>query len=182
MIIKAASDVDYTSLSEPITFSAFLPLKGSAVVGNFGDHRSYFLGKKQISKSMHLGLDIASVSHAPIIATNPGEVVFTELLGVYGNTTIIYHGFGLASLYSHMSRFDVKPGEEIAAGTIIGLTGQTGWAFGDHLHLGILVQGHPVRDVEWMDPKWIKANITDVFLKAKNTIEGLDDQNQTEKY
>lgn len=182
IIYKAATEINYNSLFEPVTFSAFLPLKGSVVVGNFGDHRTYFLGKQKISKSMHLGLDIASVRNAPIILSNSGKVVLTELLGVYGNTTLVYHGFGLSSLYSHMSKFEVKPGDEVASGTVIGFTGQTGWAFGDHLHLGILVQGHPVRDVEWMDPKWIKSNITDVFLKAKNTIEGINDQNKTEKY
>ncbi|PAF51587.1 M23 family metallopeptidase [Helicobacter sp. 13S00477-4] len=170
-IYEASSNVDYTTLTKPIEFAAFLPLKGSVVVGNFGDHRTYFFGKQKISKSLHLGLDIASVRNAPIIASNPGRVVLTELLGVYGNTTIIYHGFGLASLYSHMSKFSLKPDEEITSGTVIGFTGQTGWAFGDHLHLGILVQGHAVRDVEWMDPKWIKTNITDIFTKAKNIIE-----------
>ncbi|WP_180675570.1 M23 family metallopeptidase [Helicobacter sp. 11S03491-1] len=174
-IFKAATEVDYNKIYQPVDFVAFLPLKGSVVVGNFGDHRSYFLGKQKISKSLHLGLDIASTRNAPIIATNPGKVVLTDLLGVYGNTTIIYHGFGIASLYSHMSKFDLKLGEEVSAGTIIGLTGQTGWAFGDHLHLGILVQGYAVRDVEWMDPKWIKANITDVFMKAKNIIKAQSD-------
>ncbi|PAF53197.1 hypothetical protein BKH42_07305 [Helicobacter sp. 13S00482-2] len=182
LISKVSNDVDYTSMTHPIVLNAFLPLKGSVVVGSFGDHRSYYLGKKVISKSLHLGLDIASIKNAPIISTNSGKVLLTELLGVYGNTTIIYHGFGLSSLYSHMSKFLLKPGENIASGTTIGLTGQTGWAFGDHLHLGLLVQGNPVRDIEWMDSKWIKANITDVFMKAKNIIEGSGDKNKTEKY
>ncbi|PAF47527.1 hypothetical protein BKH46_03620 [Helicobacter sp. 12S02634-8] len=173
-IYKATTDVDYTSLQKPIVFAPFLPLKGSMVVGSFGDHRSYFLGKKKISKSLHLGMDLASVKNAPIIVTNSGKVVLTELLGVYGNTTIIYHGFGLSSLYSHMSKINVTPTEIVAPDTVIGFTGQTGWAFGDHLHLGILVQGHAVRDVEWMDPKWIKVNITDVFQKAQNTIKAAE--------
>lgn len=141
LISKVSSDVDYTSMTEPIELNAFLPLKGSVVVGSFGDHRSYYLGKKLISKSLHLGLDIASVKNAPIVSTNSGKVLLTELLGVYGNTTIIYHGFGLSSLYSHMSKFSLKPGENITAGTIIGFTGQTGWAFGDHLHLGLFGSG-----------------------------------------
>lgn len=182
IISKVSSDVDYTSMTHPIELNAFLPLKGSVVVGSFGDHRSYYLGKKLISKSLHLGLDIASVKNAPIIASNPGKVLLTELLGVYGNTTIIYHGFGLASLYSHMSKFSLTPSQEVSAGATIGFTGQTGWAFGDHLHLGLLVQGNPVRDVEWMDGKWIKANITDVFMKAKNIIEATGDQDKTEKH
>lgn len=171
-IYNVSRDFETSTLFEPIKISPFLPLKGSQVVGHFGDHRTYYLGRKKISQSLHLGLDIASVQHAPIIASNPGKILLTKLLGVYGNTTIVYHGFGLSSLYSHMSKFELEKGDEIATGTVIGLTGQTGWAFGDHLHLGILIQGQAVRIVEWMDAKWIKSNITDVFMKAKDIIEG----------
>lgn len=172
MIYNVSRDFETNTLFEPIKISPFVPLKGSQVVGHFGDHRTYYLGRKKISQSLHLGLDIASVRHAPIIASNPGKILLTKLLGVYGNTTIVYHGFGLSSLYSHMSKFELEKGDEIATGTVIGLTGQTGWAFGDHLHLGILIQGQAVRSVEWMDGKWIKSNITDVFMKAKDIIEG----------
>lgn len=175
-IFKASRKyMNNTELSKPFDFQAFLPLKGSVVVGNFGDHRTYYMGKQKISQSLHLGLDIASTRNAPIIDTNFGKVALTDLLGVYGNTTIIYHAFGVASLYSHMSKFDTTPGEDVSPGSIIGLTGQTGWAFGDHLHLGILVQGYEVRDVEWMDPRWIKTNINDVFEKAKNIIKDSSD-------
>lgn len=171
IIYDISRSFETNALFEPINFSPFLPLRGSQVVGHFGDHRTYYLGRKKVSQSLHLGLDIASVRHAPVIASNPGKVTLTRLLGVYGNTTIIYHGFGVSSLYSHLSKFDLKEDDEIIAGTVVGLTGQTGWAFGDHLHLGILVQGHAVRDVEWMDARWIKSNITDVFTKARDVIE-----------
>lgn len=172
IIFRTTNGVDYQGILKPMNFNVFLPLKKSQVVGSFGDHRTYLYKDKKFSQSMHLGLDIANFKNAPIVSTNPGEVLFTGLLGVYGNTVLIDHGIGLSSLYSHMSEFEVKTGDVISAYTEIGKTGQTGWAFGDHLHLGILVQGHPVRVVEWMDAKWIKNNITDVFIKAQNIIEG----------
>lgn len=155
---------------KPMNFSVFSPLRGSQVVGSFGDHRTYSYKDKKVSQSVHLGLDVASTSRAPIICSNPGEVLFTGFLGVYGNTTIIDHGFGVASLYSHQSMFKVKAGDLVESNTEIGLTGHTGWAFGDHLHLSILIQGQMVRVVEWMDSKWIKANITDVFTRAQKII------------
>ncbi|MCE3037215.1 M23 family metallopeptidase [Helicobacter sp. faydin-H20] len=172
IIFRTTNASDYQGYLKPIHFNVFLPLKKAQVVGSFGDDRTYLYKDKKFSHSMHLGLDIANYKNAPILSTNAGEVLFTGLLGVYGNTVLIDHGMGLSSLYSHMSEFEVKAGDVINAYTEIGKTGQTGWAFGDHLHLGILVQGYPVRVAEWMDAKWIKSNITDVFLKAQNIIEG----------
>lgn len=171
IISRITSNIVPQGYLKPMNFNVFLPLKKSQVVGSFGDHRTYLYKDKKFSKSMHLGLDIANFKHAPVISTNAGKVVFSGLLGVYGNTVIVDHGVGLASLYSHLSSFSCKNGQEILAYTQIGNTGQTGWAFGDHLHLGILIQGQPVRVVEWMDAKWIKNNITDVFLRAQNIIE-----------
>ncbi|WP_104697123.1 MULTISPECIES: M23 family metallopeptidase [unclassified Helicobacter] len=171
IIFGITNNLSYENYLKPINFNVFLPLKKSQVVGSFGDHRTYFYKDRKFSKSLHLGLDIANFKHAPVVSTNAGKIVFSGLLGVYGNTVIIDHGIGLASLYSHLSSFEYGNGAEIVSHTQIGNTGQTGWAFGDHLHLGILVQGHPVRVVEWMDSKWIKNNITDVFLKAQSIIE-----------
>lgn len=172
IIFGITNKVDYQSFVKPMNFNVFLPLKKSKVVGSFGDHRTYLYKDKRFSKSMHLGLDMANFKNAPVSSSNAGKIVFSGLLGVYGNTIIIDHGLGLSSLYSHLSSMEYQSGEEILAHTEIGKTGQSGWAFGDHLHLGILVQGYPVRVIEWMDSKWIKNNITDVFLKAQSIIEG----------
>ena len=171
VIMGVTQSVQYEGFLKPIAFNVFLPLKRSQVVGSFGDHRTYFYKDRKFSQSMHLGLDMANYKNAPIVSSNAGDVLFTGLLGVYGNTTIIDHGFGVASLYSHQSAFEVKSGDHVPAYSEIGRTGQTGWAFGDHLHLGILVQGQMVRVAEWMDAKWIKTNITDVFMRAQNIIE-----------
>ena len=58
-------------------------------------------------------------------------------------------------------------GDEVSVGQQLGNTGQTGWAFGDHLHFGILVQGHFVRLSEWLDQKWIDNNVINVLQKAR---------------
>jgi len=62
-------------------------------------------------------------------------------------------------MYSHLSSIDVSVGQDINKGDIIGVTGTTGLAMGDHLHFGFLVHGVPVNPVEWWDTHWIKDNI-----------------------
>ena len=166
-ILKACSDLN-SNISFAEDFHAFMPLKGSKVVGNFGDYRTYFLNKEKISEAVHLGIDVASVKNAPIIASNKGVVLLKSHLGLYGNTLLLYHGFGVSSIYSHMQESYVEVSDEVSVGQELGKTGQTGWAFGDHLHFGILVQGHFVRLNEWFDQRWIDDNVINVLKKAQD--------------
>lgn len=145
----------------------FTPLKNAIIVGYFGDERSYYLDKDLISVVYHMGIDLASVRNAPIFAANGGVVILRQYLGLHGNTAIVYHGFGLSSLYAHMSDSALKVGDEVRVGDIIGYTGASGWAFGDHLHLEMLVQGYAVSVQEWTNPKWIDENINAVFEQAR---------------
>lgn len=146
---------------------AFARLPRSAARAGFADHRSYIYQGQEIDNQYHLGFDLASLSQAEIPAGNNGVVVFAGDMGIYGNLLIIDHGVGLMSLYSHMSRFNVAPGDTVKKGDVIGHTGSTGMAFGDHLHFGILVGGVEVTPLEWLDPKWIKDNITGRLNPAK---------------
>ena len=127
---------------------------------SFADHRTLYYNGQLIGEASHLGIDLASLRNAEIPAANDGKVVFTGELGVYGNLCLIDHGLGVFSLYAHMQNFDVKAGDAVAKGQIIGRTDQTGLAFGDHLHFGIIVGGIEVTPIEWLDPKWVK-NIVD---------------------
>lgn len=139
----------------------FTRLPNSATRAGFGDKRSYYYADKVIDKQTHLGIDLASIRNAPIPAANNGRVVLAESdFGIYGNAVIIDHGLGLQTLYSHLSQIDVGPGDMVAKGQIIGKTGATGMAGGDHLHYGVICAGIPVNPVEWWDGQWIKNNIT----------------------
>ena len=150
----------------------FYPLKGAKRVASFGDERHYYYGnsKREVSRSYHLGYDLASVKNAPIISSNSGSVVFAGYNGIYGNMPIIDHGFGLYSLYGHCSSLLVLKGDRVRAGAVIAKTGQTGLALGDHLHFAILVQGVEVLPMDWMKPNWIKSHINGVFNKANRII------------
>ncbi|NPA41168.1 MAG: M23 family metallopeptidase [Aquificae bacterium] len=142
---------------------AFIQMKNSKVISKYGEKRTYTYGGKVISKSRHMGYDLASVKNAPVPASNHGVVVFAGDLGIYGNTVIIDHGYGLMSLYAHLADFKVKEGDAVKKGQIIGFTDTTGLAFGDHLHFGILIDGYEVTPLEWWDPKWIRTRIEPLF-------------------
>lgn len=140
---------------------AFLRLPNSARRAGFADHRIYKYKGHIIDRQTHMGIDLASVAQSPVFASNTGKVVFAEGLGIYGKTVIIDHGFGLFSMYSHLSSFNVKKDQMVSKGEIIGRTGVTGLAGGDHLHFGMLVHNTFVNPVEWWDASWIKNNISD---------------------
>lgn len=138
----------------------FLRLPRSASRAGYADHRYFSYQGKQVGESYHLGFDLASVQNAEVPAANSGRIIFTGEEGIYGNLIIIDHGLGLMSLYSHLSEIFVKPGDLVKKAQIIGKTGSTGLAFGDHLHFGMLVGGLEVTPLEWIDAKWIRDNIT----------------------
>ena len=146
------------------------PLKNAQVVASFGDHRKYSYNGKKISESYHLGLDLASNAMASIKPQNGGDVVYSDYNGLYGNMPMIHHGLGLYTIYGHCSSVSVSADESVSAKSDIAKTGKSGYAMGDHLHFGVLVQGIEVRPQEWMDKQWIKLNITDVIKSAKEII------------
>ena len=137
-------------------------MEGSPRAG-YADHRTYLYNNEKIDEQVHLGVDIASLEHANIEAANRGVVVFAEYLGIYGNTVILDHGQGIFSLYSHMSQIDVPVGTMAEKGSVLGLSGTTGMAGGDHLHFGILVNGIFVDPREWWDEEWLKLHMLSVL-------------------
>ncbi|WP_297573903.1 M23 family metallopeptidase [uncultured Campylobacter sp.] len=171
LIREKSGFIKESSLDPNFKLSPFMPLRGSRVVAGFGDHRYYTYNKKPVSESWHLGLDVASFVNADIAISNDGEVLFVGDNGIYGNTILVYHGFGISSLYAHCSAIGVSSGDNVKDGDIIGKTGNSGLAFGDHLHFGVIVQGYEVNPFEWMDKKWMEENIYKVFKRGKEIID-----------
>ena len=155
---------------DEFTMRKMYPLRNGKVVASFGDHRKYLYKGKKISESYHLGLDLASNAMASIKPQNSAEVVYSDYNGLYGNMPMLYHGLGLYTIYGHCSSVNVNVDEIVAPNTDIANTGKSGYAMGDHLHFGVLVQGIEVRPEEWMDTQWIKLNILDVIKTAKEII------------
>ena len=138
---------------------AFSQLSNSKVEANFADERTYTYNSEPIDTAFHLGYDLSVTRHYPVEAANSGAVAFVGDLGIYGNTVILDHGLGLYTLYGHLSSIDLKRGDPVKQGQILGKTGETGLAGGDHLHYGVYLHGVAVLPVEWWDPKWIRDNI-----------------------
>ncbi|MEJ2136298.1 MAG: M23 family metallopeptidase [Desulfofustis sp.] len=144
----------------------FHRMPGSSRAG-FADHRTYFYGSKPIDRQVHLGIDLASTRNAEVKAAEKGIVIYADYLGIYGNMVMIDHGQGIFSLYSHLSKIDVAPNDQVDKLTVIGLTGTTGMAGGDHLHFSMLVNGVFVTPIEWWDQHWIDVTIEDPLTESR---------------
>lgn len=157
------------SVNRMLWNEAFHQLSNSKVEANFADHRTYVYKGKTIDQAFHLGYDLAVTRNYPVEAANNGVIIFTEDLGIYGNTVIIDHGLGIFTMYSHLSSIAVKKGENVKRKQNIGRTGETGLAIGDHLHYATLIHGVPVLPLEWWDSKWVKENILSKIPKKLST-------------
>lgn len=155
--LQRMRDLGQKSAATPLWDKVFIRAEGKPMAG-FADHRTYLYNGETIDHQVHLGVDIADVANAPIPAANTGVVVLAEFFGIYGKTVVIDHGLGLMTLYSHLSQIDVHEGDRVERGQIIGRSGATGMAGGDHLHFEVFVSGLSVTPFEWWDAQWIENN------------------------
>lgn len=155
---KKIHDLCQSPMTERQWKGAFQRMPGSPRAG-FADHRTYDYKNQPIDEQVHLGVDIASTERDQVIAAEAGKVVFTGYHGIYGEMVVIDHGQGVYSLYSHLSQINTTVESMVDKNSVIGLTGTTGMAGGDHLHFSMLVNGVFVNPVEWWDPHWIAVTI-----------------------
>ena len=147
------------SKPSPLFEGAFIQPRNTKVFSNFAETRTYRYQGQDVDTQVHLGYDLASLKNSPIPAANSGVVVFAAPLSIYGNTVVVDHGWGLQTLYGHLSALEVKEGDAVKKGQELGKSGATGLALGDHLHFEVLIQGVSVTPVEWWDGKWIRDHV-----------------------
>lgn len=128
-IRKALAD---WSPETPETLQLALPVKGP-VSSTFGLRRFF----NNQPRKPHSGLDLAAPEGTPVQAPAAGRIVDTGNFFFNGNTVFIEHGQGLVTMYCHLSRIDVKPGQQVRRGDIIGAVGKTGRVTGAHLHWSV---------------------------------------------
>ncbi len=152
---------DLRSKTEPgfLFTTPFQQQPNSKVESVFADDRSYIYKGKKVDEQVHLGFDLSVTQHVPVQASNDGKVIFAEMLGIYGNCIVLDHGYGLQSIYGHLSQIGVKVGDTVKKGQIMGRSGATGLAGGDHLHFSMQLDGVQVNPVEWWDGHWIKDHV-----------------------
>jgi murein DD-endopeptidase MepM/ murein hydrolase activator NlpD len=136
-----------------------LRMPNSAPLSGFADRRTYVHKGTVIDHQTHLGFDLASLKLAAVPAAADGRVVFVGPLGIYGTTVILDHGLGLFTLYGHLSSTAVAADARVARGDVVGKTGETGLAGGDHLHFSVMIRGIHVDPVEWWDGHWIQDHV-----------------------
>ena len=120
----------------------------------------------------HWGYDLASIENANIYSSSDGVVSYLNNggLGIYGKTILIDHGLGFYTLYSHLSEISVGVGDKVDNNTIIGRSGQTGLAYGDHLHFGTYIQGVPYDSNEIWDYKYFNQKELNFYLHIYHLI------------
>ena len=117
----------------PVKTRFIIPVEGR-ISSNFGLRRFF----NNQPRRPHSGLDIAAAEGTPIKAVESGTVIEADNFFFSGNMVYLDHGQGLISLYAHMHSINVKPGDQVKQGQIIGTVGQTGRVTGAHLHLAVM--------------------------------------------
>jgi len=133
---------------ETMAYPSRLPVTGGRVPvsSHYGTRRDPFTGRL----ARHTGLDIPARHGTPILASGGGRVLSAGYKGAYGQTVVIDHGDGLATLYGHASKLLVRPGEVVMPQQKIALVGSTGRSTGPHLHFEVIHNGNRVEPRQYL--------------------------------
>lgn len=156
---KTLSDLRFKTADHFLFSQPFQRQSHSAAEATFADLRHYIYQGKEIDQQVHLGYDLAVTQHVGVEASNDGRVVWAAPLGIYGNCIVVDHGYGLQTIYGHLSHIDVHEGDTVKRGQVMGQSGMTGMAGGDHIHFAMQLDGVQIDPKEWWDPHWIQDHV-----------------------
>ncbi len=121
------------------------PARGRITSG-FGPRRHPIFGTRE----MHTGIDIGAPSGTPVFAARPGRVTYAGYESGYGKLIVIDHGSGVTTRYSHLSVIEVRIGQVVQHGEVVGRVGSTGYSTGPHLLFEIRVNGRPLDPLKYL--------------------------------
>jgi murein DD-endopeptidase MepM/ murein hydrolase activator NlpD len=156
---KTLSDLQFKTADRFLFSQPFARQSHSQAEASFADVRNYIYQGKKIDQQVHLGYDLAVTQHVGVEASNDGRVVYAAPLGIYGNCIVVDHGYGLQTIYGHLSHIDVHAGDMVRRGQVMGQSGMTGMAGGDHIHFAMQLDGVQIDPKEWWDGHWIHDHI-----------------------
>ncbi|MGH2304926.1 M23 family metallopeptidase [Campylobacter taeniopygiae] len=143
---QEANEIYASYTPKPLYNGIFAIPLASFITSDFGKARIF----NQKVASYHSGTDFRALSGTPIYAANSGIVKIAKNRYYAGNSVVIDHGLGIYSQYYHLSKINVKKGQKVKKGELIGLSGATGRVSGPHLHFGILVAQKQVDPLDFI--------------------------------
>jgi murein DD-endopeptidase MepM/ murein hydrolase activator NlpD len=156
---KTLADLQYKTADHFLFSQTFTRQSHAQAEATFADLRNYMYHGKKIDQQVHLGYDLAVTQHVGVESSNDGRIVWAAPLGIYGNCIVVDHGYGLQTIYGHLSHIDVHEGDLVKRGQVMGQSGMTGMAGGDHIHFAMQLDGVQIDPKEWWDPHWIQDHI-----------------------
>lgn len=150
----------------------FLKPVGSAPANSFGDIRVIYVGNTEVMKGNATGVRFPASSRTAVMAANGGQVVFAGDLGALGKTVVLDHGFGLVTVYGHLSEISAPLGSLVAKNQPIGRTGSTGFATSEEVHFEVRLHGVPVNPTEWWDERWVADHIDNKVAFVRTEVVG----------
>lgn len=160
------------SESEPrrLWQGAFVPPVPSSPNNSAGDQRIVMIGSQEVTRGPSSGVRFPVSRRTPVIASNSGVVVFIGELGLLGNTIVIDHGFGLSTVYGHLSDVSVQRGMKVTKSQPIGATGTSGLAQSEEVYFETRLHGVPVSPNEWWDETWVTDHIENKVAFVKRDL------------
>jgi len=165
-VFKLATQKEEMLLSIP----GILPTNKANLVSFFGmrPHPRYKMMR------MHSGVDFSAPTGTPIYATGNGVVTTAKFMAGYGNTIIVDHGFNYKTLYGHLSKIDVRPGQTVKRGQNIGKIGNTGTSVGPHLHYEVHYKGTAINPVNFFAFDLSPEEYNEILLRSQTVGQSLD--------
>jgi murein DD-endopeptidase MepM/ murein hydrolase activator NlpD len=138
---------------------AFITPVSATPTNSAGDIRALTIDATEVLRERSNGVRFPVNQRTPVVASNNGTVKFIGTLGCLGNTVVIDHGFGLATIYGHLSDITVQRGVEVKKGSEIAKTGATGLASGEEVYFEVRLHGVSVSPNEWWDQSWVTDHL-----------------------